>query len=278
MPENLSPNSKVFMAGAACLILGFAAGFFLANGLNRQEQDRLRAEVTTLKAGGTTTNGANASNSAQTAGRGQQQQAQASGEDSFPKLTDEQLANAVSKADASPADAELQRKVGQALYVYAWQENKASIIPDVARILKRAHELDPKDYKTTVMAGDAQFLIARSGGDKKSLAEARKLYEAALAAKPDDAIVRTSLGLTYFYDSPPDPQRAIREYRRALQTDPRQEMSLQSLAAALVETGAFDEASKRLDELEKLNPSNKELPNLRAHLEQKRNATREGQR
>jgi tetratricopeptide (TPR) repeat protein len=275
MPESSSPNSKIFIVGAACVVLGFAAGFFLANGLNRQEQDRLRAEVTSLKAGGPSTNGTNPT---QPTGRGQQQQAQPAGDDSFPKLTDEQLANAVSKADASPADAELQRKVGQALYVYAWQSNEASIIPDVARILKRAHELDPKDYKTTVMAGDAQFLIARSGGDTKSLGEARKLYEAALAAKPDDAIVRTSLGLTYFYGNPSDPQRAIREYRRALQTDPQQEMSLQSLAAALIETGNFDEASRRLDELEKVNASNRELPGLRAQLEQKRNAAKEGQK
>jgi tetratricopeptide (TPR) repeat protein len=273
MPESPSPNSKVFIVGAACLILGFAAGFFLANGLNREEQDRLRAEVTTLKAGGPPANGTSPTRPAE-GGR----PAQATGEDSFPTLTDEQLANAVSKADAAPADAELQRKVGQALYVYAWQTSNSSILPDVARILKRAHELDPKDYKTTVMAGDTQFLIARSGGDTRPLAEARRLYEAALAAKPDDAVVRTSLGLTYFYDAPPDPQRAIREYRRALQTDPRQEMSLQSLAAALVETGAFDEASRRLDELEKLNPSNRELPNLRAQLEQKRNAAKEGRR
>jgi tetratricopeptide (TPR) repeat protein len=274
MPESSSPNSKVFIAGAACLILGFVAGFFLANGLNRQEQDRLRAEVTSLKAGGPT---ANANNNAQSPGRGPQAQT-AGGGDSFPQLTDEQLANAVTKADAAPADAELQRKVGQGLYVYAWQTGNASILPDVARILKRAHELDPKDYKTTVMAADAQFLIARNGGDPKPLGEARKLYESALAAQPDDSVVRTSLGLTYFYDSPSDPQRAIREYRRALQSDPKQEMPLQSLAAALVETGAFDEASRRLDELEKLNPSNKELPNLRAHLEQKRNASKEGQK
>ena len=95
--------------------------------------------------------------------------------------------------------------------------------------------------------------------------------------KPDDAVVRTKLGLTYYYDNPPNPQRAIGEYRRALQTDPRQELSLQSLAAALIETGDFEEAARRLDELEKVNPSNTELPGLRAQLEQKRNAAKEKQ-
>ena len=272
MPESSSLNSKAFIVGAACLVLGFVVGFFLANSINRQEQDRLNAEITSLKAGGA------AANSTPSNEQGRQQQTQPAGDDSIANLTDEQLANAVTKADASPADAKLQRMVGQGLYLHAWETGNTSFLPDAARILRRAHELDPKDYKTTVMAGDVQFLIARSGGDTKPLAEARKLYEAALAAKPDDAVVRTSLGLTYFYDNPSDPQRAIREYRRALQSDPRQEMSLQSLAAALVETGSFDEASKRLDEIEKINPSNRELPNLRAQLEQKRNAAKEGRK
>jgi tetratricopeptide (TPR) repeat protein len=271
MPENPSSNKRAVLVGAAGVVLGFLVGFFLANGINREEQEKLRAEVAGLRAGPA------AKGAPQQAAQGGGRQAAASGDDSFPTLTDAQLANAVSKADAAPSDAELQRKVGQALYVYAWQRNNAAILPDVARILKRAHDLDPKDYKTTVMAGDAQFLIARGGGDPKALADARKLYETALAAQPNDAVVRTSLGLTYFYDKPSDPQRAIREYRRALQTDPRQELSVQSLAAALIETGGFDEAARRLDELERLNSSNTELPSLRAQLEQKRNAAKEKQ-
>jgi len=272
MPENPSLNTRTVVIGAACLVIGFLAGFFLANGINRGEQEKLSAEVASLRAGGAAKEGGKTATQ-----QGGGQQTAAPGEDSFPQLTNEQLANAVAKADAAPKDSELQRKVGQALYVYAWQSGNASILPDVARILRRAHDLDPKDFKTTVMAGDAQFLIARSKSDPQLLVEARKLYETALASQPDDAVVRTSLGLTYFYASPPDTQRAIREYRRALQTDPRQEMSVQSLAAALIETGGFEEAGRRLDELEKLNPSNAELPKLRAQLEQKRNAAKEKQ-
>jgi tetratricopeptide (TPR) repeat protein len=184
----------------------------------------------------------------------------------------------VTRADQSPQDAELQKKVGQGLLLYASETGNASYLSDGARILKRAHDLDPRDYKTTVLAADAQFFVERQGGgDAKLIAEARKLYEAALAAKPDDAVVRTKLGLTYYYDEPSNPQRAIGEYRRALQTDPRQELSLQSLAAALIATGGLEEAARRLDELEKVNPSNMELPGLRAQLEQKRNAAKEKQ-
>ena len=53
-------------------------------------------------------------------------------------------------------------------------------------------------------------------------------------------------------------------------------MPLQSIAAALIEAGDFDEAGKRLNDLEQVNPRNPELANLRAQLEQKRNAAKEG--
>jgi tetratricopeptide (TPR) repeat protein len=264
MAERSSVNTKFVLIFVAGILLGFVVGFALANDINSKERDKLRAELTGQKAGG----------ASKVAEPGAGTLATSGDAESFPTVTDEQLKNAVAKADESPSDVELQKKVGQALYVYAWQSGKASILPDVARILKRAHEADPKDYKTTVMAGDAHFLIAR-GGDAKQLVEARKLYEAALASKPDDVVVRTSFGLTYFYDRPSNPRRAIREYRRALQSDARSELPLQSLAAALVETGGFDEAEKRLDELEKVNSANSELASLRAQLEQKRNASKD---
>jgi tetratricopeptide (TPR) repeat protein len=273
MPENSSLNARLILVGAGCLLAGFLAGFFLANNINRGEHERLSAEVATLRAGGAggTQNGAPQDGGPQNS---------AAGDDAPPQQTDKRLADALAdalaKADASPADKELQRKVGEAFYFYALRSRDSSVLPDMARILRRAHDLDPKDHKTTVMAGDAQFLLARSKNDARALAEARKLYESALAAQPEDAVVRTSFGLTYFYATPPDAKRAISEYRRALQSDPRQEMSVQSLAAALIETGDFEEAGRRLDELEKLDPSNVELANLRAQLEQKRNAAKEG--
>lgn len=267
MPDNPSLNKRVLLAGAVGILVGFLGGFFLANGINRAEQDKLRAELATARAGG----GAQPDSGA---GKAQQASAPADG-DSFPTLTDEQLSNAVKQADADPSNVELQHKVGQALYFYAWEKGNAQILPEVARILKRAHTLDPQNYRTTVIAGDAHFLIASRSGDVKTLGEARKFYEKALTVRPDDAQVRTSLGRTYFFDKPPNPQRAINEYRRALQSDPRLELSLQSLVAALIATGEFEEAARRLNELEKVNPSNTELSGLRAQLEQQRNAAKE---
>jgi hypothetical protein len=269
MTEHTPVSAKVVLIFMAGTLLGFVVGFALANGINRQEQDKLRAQVAQARAGGEA-NSAGANDKT----RGGPQSAPG-GDDSVPTLTDEQLMNGVSRADASPGDLDLQRKTGQALFYYVMKTGNTSVLPDVARILKRVHDADPKDYQSTVLAGNAHFLVARGGGDARMLGEARKLYEAALADKPDDVIVRTSLGLTYFYDKPTDTPRAIREFRRALQAEPRNEMTLQSLAAALIETGDFEEAGKRLNELEQVNPRNQELANLRAQLEQKRNVAKE---
>jgi tetratricopeptide (TPR) repeat protein len=269
MPERNLFTRQTAYGLAAGLLVGFLAGFFLTNSINRREQDKLRAELTRARSGAPEPG-------ASPQGGPNGRRPAADGEESFPTLTEEQLKQAVARADAAPADAELQRKAGQALYYYAMQTGNASILPEVARLLKRAHELNPKDYQTNVLAGNAHFLVARGGGgDSRTLSEARKLYEQALAARSDDVVVRTSLGLTYFYERPPDAQRAIREFRRALEQEPRHEMPLQSLAAALIETGELAEAERRLDELEAVNKSNQELANLRAQLEQKKNAAKE---
>lgn len=257
-------SAQKILIFAAGLLLGLVLGFILTNQLNRQELERTRAESAQRVASG----GGDAQAAAGARGG-------AGGANSIPNLTDAELQNAVTRADADPADADLQRKAGQALYLYAMEKGHASILPDAARILGRAHEADPKDYNTAVLAGNASFLLARSGGDARRLAEARRLYERALAAKPDDVTVRTTLGLTYFFDSPPDARRAIREYRRALEVDPRSEIALQSLAGALVAEGELAEAERRLIELEGVNESNPELRNLRAQLEQKRVAAKE---
>ena len=270
MTQQSPVNAKIVLIFLAGTLLGFVVGFALANRINRQELDSLRAQLTPQRGGA----------DAKRAGAGAASQGGAQGEagddDSIPTLTDEQLRGGVARADANPADLDLQRKTGQGLFYYAMRTGNTSVLPDVARILKRVHDADPKDYQSTVLAGNAHFLVARGGGDARMLGEARKLYEQALASKPDDVVVRTSLGLTYFYDKPPDTQRAIREFRRALQAEPRNEMTLQSIAAALIEAGGFEEAGRRLDELGQVNPRNPELAGLRAQLEQRRNAAKEG--
>jgi tetratricopeptide (TPR) repeat protein len=266
-PRKISPLIAAGFA-AVGLLIGFAVGFRLADSLNREEHERLRAEVARLRSEPEASSGVSAE-----AANGQP--SEAIDGLNIPSLTDEQLRAAIARADSAPADVNLQRTSGQALYLYAMQKGNADILPEVARILERAYRLDPQNARLAVFAGNAHFLIARRGGDAERLRRARQFYERALEANPADTDTRTSLGLTYFFDTPSDPARAAHEYARALETDPRAEAPLQGLVAALVAAGRVDEAERRLAELATLNPNNPELQNLRAQLEQKRNAAKE---
>ena len=242
------------------LVAGFAVGFVFANSANRTEHEKLRTELARLKAGaagGQTTAGQSAS--AETSG--QQQQA----------LSPEEIRQKIAQADANPRDIDFQRNLGRGLYLYAVNFNQPDLLPDIIRILKRASDADPKDDNTLILIGNTFFLMGQNG-DTARFAEARSFYQKVIDLKPNDLYARTATGLCYFFERPSDPQSAIREYRKALALDARHEMTLQGLAAALIATGELEEAQRRVEELQSVNPSNTELPNLRAQLAQKRGA------
>ena len=192
-------------------------------------------------------------------------------DDSSAAPSEEEIRGAIAKTDARADDLRLQRDFGLALYQYSQQAQETRYLPDIARILKRASDADPKDHDLIVSLANVFFDIGQSS-DPAGFDDARSYYLKALELKPDDASVRARLGQTYYFAKPSDPQRAIVEYRKSLSIDPRHEPALQNLASALITTGNHEEAQKRIDELQKLNPSNPALPNLRAQLAQSRNA------
>lgn len=240
---------------------GFAIGFAFANTVNRSEQDKLRVELTRLRAG--------AANNADAAKTGA-----AAPDASRETLSDEEIRTKIAQGDANPGDIEYQRNLGRGLYLYAMNFGKSELMPDIVRLLKRVHEAEPKDDNAVILLGNALFLMGQNG-DAARFDEARAFYQKALELKPSDVYARTALGLTYYFDRPSDPARAIKEYRQSIALEPRHEMTLQGLAAALIETGEFDEAQKRIEELQSVNGSNPELPNLRAQLTQKKNASQQ---
>jgi tetratricopeptide (TPR) repeat protein len=250
------------------LVLGFAVGFFFTNNIDRKAIDSLNGEVARLKASAPKEK--SATNSATNSATG-------SPDNSKGQLTEEELRKAIAKGDSAPKDAALQRKLGHGLYLYAINFHNPAILPDAVRMLKRAHDADPKDFETTTLLGNALFDWGQAS-DPAHIAEARTYFQKALEIKPDNAEARTSLGLTYYFDKPADPARAIKEYRKSLVVNPRHEMTLQSLAAALITTGELVEAQKRIDELQGVNPSNAALTDLRGQLAQKTNAMQNGQR
>jgi tetratricopeptide (TPR) repeat protein len=241
------------------LLLGFIIGFIFANQVNRGASDNARSEA------------ARERSTAPPPGAGETPNDRGNA----PGMpTEEEIRDAIAKADARPEDVALQRNFGMVLYRYAHQSRNAGLLPDVARMLKRAYDSNPKDRELAVSLGNVFFDIGQAT-DPARFKDAREYYLKALELKADDPNVRTDLGLTYYFGQPSDPQRAIAEYRKSLAIDPRHEPALQNLSAALITTGKTEEAQKTIEQLNALNPANPALSDLRAQMAQSRNKSQE---
>ena len=128
------------------------------------------------------------------------------------------------------------------------------------QLLTRANQLRPEDLKAIVALGNANF-------DANKFEIAEKWYTAALVKNPKDINVRTDLGLTFLFRQQQNVDRAIQEFRRSLEIDPRHEQTLQNMTVALIKKGNFGEAEKMLGRLREVNPANQSLTKLGTDLE-----------
>jgi tetratricopeptide (TPR) repeat protein len=160
---------------------------------------------------------------------------------------------AIKRARENPKDFEAQMEGARAYY-------DSQRFDDAVDLLLRANELQPTNVEPVVA-------LAHVNADAGNYRAAEKWYVAALGMKPDDADARASLARVLLLAEPPDYERAAAELRRALQTDPRHEPSLQFLAHALARTGDERGARDAVERLEKLNPSNPALPRLREEID-----------
>jgi Flp pilus assembly protein TadD len=125
----------------------------------------------------------------------------------------------------------------------------------------RAYKIKPKDFNLLVKLGDTNF-------DLERYAEAERWYQTALRINPKDPTVRMDLGLTFHLRQPRDLDKAIAEYRKALDYDPRHEKALQNLTAALIEKGDKSGARESLKQLEGINPANQTIATFRDRLKE----------
>jgi tetratricopeptide (TPR) repeat protein len=234
------------------LLGGLITGFIVTNTINRSEIDKLHAEIKKLQVE-------------------QGNSRPKISDNSMQRLSNEEIRQAIIKADAEKEDSELQKKLGLALYNYLMHEPNSEFLPDVVKILKRAHQTEPNNRGLLIALGNTLFELGQSI-EPKYFNEARLYYLKAVELKSDDIDVRTRLGQTYYFGEPSDINRAISEYRQALSVNSKYEPALQNLASALISLGKTDEAQAKIEELEKLNSANPSLVNLRAQLIQSRNA------
>lgn len=160
---------------------------------------------------------------------------------------------AIKLAKDQPDNFDAQMKAAEAFY-------QIQRFDDSLEYLKRANQLKPDAYEPVVLLGNVNF-------DAGRYEEAEKWYTQALKIKSNDVNVRTDLGLTFFFRTPPDIERAIREYKASLEIDPNHVQTLQNLTVAYTKKGDAAQAQAALEKLEKLAPTNEALPKLRSDLE-----------
>jgi tetratricopeptide (TPR) repeat protein len=159
---------------------------------------------------------------------------------------------AMDAADRNPQDFMSQLKAAAIFY-------QLQSLDKAALYLKRALDLKPDDP-------DALTGMAHTLYDTGDFKNAAIFYERVLAKEPDDADLRTDLGNAYARNQPPDYDRAMKEYRKALEIDPAHEQALVRLADAALHKGDKATARQAIDKLATVNPSSSSLSSLRATL------------
>jgi tetratricopeptide (TPR) repeat protein len=239
-------NRKVFWLSIVAVIISFIGGFLLANALNRNELSTLRAENERLK----------------------NSQNETSQNQSGPNLSEEEIRERIAEADRNPNNFAFQKNLGIALYNYAAMKQDAELLAEVSRLLNRAFENDKQDYEVAVTLGNIYFDIGYFKKDNTQFEKSRQFYSLALQQKPNDANVRTDLGLTYFLVNPPENERAINEFQKSLQINPKHEKTLQVMTQAFLKQNNLPEAEKYLAKLKDVNPNNQYLAELESNLSQ----------
>lgn len=239
-------NSKFLIFSTIAVVLSFIGGFFLANALNRSEISDLKAEISKYK--------------------GSQQAVEESGNENV--LTDEEISQKIEEADSKPENIDYQKDLAIGLYRYATMKQEVKWLPDVARMMTRVYEKNPKDFNTAAVLGSIYFDIGTGKSDNESLKKAREFYQKALEIKPKEIEVQTDLGVTYLFSTPPEPDKAIVEFQKSLQINPKHEKTLQNMIQAKIATGKVSEAEGFLQKLKEVNPKNEAISELTEKIEQ----------
>jgi tetratricopeptide (TPR) repeat protein len=140
---------------------------------------------------------------------------------------------------------------------------EARSFEDAIDFMTRANKLRPDDYDTVVRLGNVYSSAGR-------FEDAARWYTAALVKRPDDCDARSELALTFYMRKPSQPEKAVSELRRCLQSDPSHVHSLHNLALMLMETKQYAESEATLTRLEQTDPSYPQLPLLREELRKAR--------
>jgi tetratricopeptide (TPR) repeat protein len=234
--------SKNILYSAAGIVLGFFVGFFIANFGGRPRPVAVGSSSAARPLDPTRADGQLPPNHPNVSEGGANDAAASSA----------QAQSAMDAADRNPQDFTAQLRAA-AIFYQLQSLDKAELY------LKRALELKPDDP-------DALTGMAHTKYDTGDFTSAITFYEKILAKQPNDADLRTDLGNAYARRQPPDYDRAMAEYRKAIEVNPTHEQALTRLADAALRKGDKAAAREALDKLATVNPSSPALSSLRSTL------------
>lgn len=153
----------------------------------------------------------------------------------------------------------------------ATEKEKNAIFADsLANLYQTANHFDSaawfaeeasKFFNTTeswVKAGDnyyQAYTLALDQPKQKALAaKAREYYDKALKAHPSDLTIKTKTAMTYLTSN--NPMQGITMLREVLAKDPQNELALFNMGMLSIQSGQYERAIERLQDLVKINPSN----------------------
>lgn len=234
-------KANTILIAVVSALIGLAAGFLIANKINRSEFEKLRTASETTKS-------------------------MANSGSEFD-LSDEEIDAKLREAASNPDDREFQKRLGISLYRFGTMKRDAAMIEKSLAPLTRANELDPSDNEIVSTLGNAYFDIGYFKKDNESLIKSRQFYEPLLKKKADDVETRTDLGLTFFLVEPPELEKAAKEFEQSLQTDPKHEKTLQFYVQTLAKLNRKKEAGEALAKLRAANPKNPTLNELATFID-----------
>lgn len=220
---------KHILFGIIGLLVGLAVGFFSANSINRDASFQPTTSDVSQPA-------VVAANSSAVPQGGMQADVQ----------------QTLERAAAEPKNFAVQMKTGD-MYSQIGRFDKA------IEFYKQGIALKPDDFQANVVIANAYF-------DSGKFEDAEGFYTRALLINPKDLNARTDLGTTFVERQNPDYERAIKEFRSALEIDPKNEPTLYYMGIAYFRKGDAENANRALADLEKANSASQLIGKLRQNM------------
>ena len=229
--------------GVFGLIVGLVVGFVFANSVNKTGTEKTSAQTATTTAAGSSANPAMPPDHPPLGG---------TTGDATQTAPLPQVMESIEKAKQQPQNYEAQMTAADLYY-------QIQRFEDAAKYYEAANKLKPAEAEPIIKAGNSLF-------DAEKYEAAEKWYTQALEKEPKNITVRTDLGLSFFLRTPPDVDRAIKEYKVSLGINPDHEITLQNLALAYDEKSDRENMTVTLEKLKKVNPKNPAIAKIEGTL------------